>query len=36
MGLISGGYAGQVMTSMLLSSNHLVAFLEVCLGPLSC
>ena len=36
MGLMARDYAGQVMTLMLLSSSHLVAFLEVCLGSLSC
>src|SRR5882724_11721794 len=34
--LISGDWAGQTSTWMSLSSNHCVAFLEVCLGSLSC
>src|SRR5258705_12637717 len=36
MGLMSGNCIGQAMTSMLLSSNHFFAFLEVCFGTLSC
>src|SRR5882724_767661 len=34
--VISGDWEGQTITWMSLSSNHCVAFLEVCLGSLSC
>jgi len=36
IGLMSGDWAGQTSTWMSLSSNHCVAFFEVCLGSLFC
>ena len=36
MGLMSGDWEGQTSTWMSLSSNYCEAFLEVCLGSLSC